>query len=76
MTDKDSVGETDYATFRGMLAEGFHTAFRKASDSDEAWRIWKLIREMPPAEWSKIISFVADPTWDMLQSGLEKATEE
>ena len=61
-----------YQVFRSMLAEGFHTAFRKASDCDEAWQIWKLIQKMPPREWGRIIDFVADPVWDELNREEEK----
>jgi len=59
--------DKDYDAFRSMLAEGFHTAFRKAVDSDEAWQVWKLISKMPAGDWAEIISFVADPTWEELQ---------
>lgn len=42
------------------LAEGFHTAFRKASEHPTSHQIWKLIKELPSDEWGRIIDFVAD----------------
>jgi hypothetical protein len=41
-----------------QLAEGFHTAFRKGTDSPRAHPIWKAIKELPPDEWGEIIDFV------------------
>jgi hypothetical protein len=43
---------------RSLLAEGFHTAFRKATDCEEAWPIWKLIGKMPREDWGAVIGFV------------------
>ena len=45
----------------GMIAhlgESFHTAFRKAVDSEEVNEIHKLIREMPDESWWSILEFV------------------
>ncbi len=61
---KGKINGTSYSTFCSMLSEGFHTAFRKASDDPVAREIWKLIRDLDDKEWSSVISFVADPTWD------------
>ena len=43
---------------RMSIGEVIHTAFRKASGSDEANRIWHEIKAMPLEEWGKIIAFV------------------
>lgn len=43
---------------KSQLAEGFHTAFRKASDHPTANKIWHLIKEMPDGEYGKVIDFV------------------
>jgi hypothetical protein len=45
------------------LAEGFHTAFRKASGHPDAHKIWALIRNLPSDEWGSIIQFVVDGTF-------------
>ena len=52
---------------RSFLGEGFHTAFRKAADSDEANTIWHLIQKMDPDEWHAVLDFVTEPTFEMLQ---------
>ena len=44
--------------FSELLAEGFHTAFRKASDHPISDEIWRSIRKLPPCEWGKVIDFV------------------
>jgi hypothetical protein len=44
-----------------MLAEGFHTAFRKAVDHPYASVIHKLISDMPREDWGAVIDFVATP---------------
>ena len=49
------------------LGEGFHTAFRKASDTPQADKIWHLIRDMDPAEWSSVLDFVAKPLVDYVK---------
>lgn len=41
-----------------LLAESFHTGFRKASDHDNAHQIWKLIQGLPSAEWGNVVDFV------------------
>lgn len=51
---------------RELLGEGFHTAFRKATDSPEADAIWKLINELDDDEWASVINFVAAPLIDAL----------
>ena len=43
-----------------LLGEGFHTAFRKATDCEEAWPIHQLIDKMPAADWHSGIEFVLD----------------
>ena len=51
------------ADLSSQLAEGFHTAFRKASDHPNAHKIWLLIKELPSREWGNVISFVVDGVW-------------
>lgn len=41
------------------LGEAIHTAFRKATDCDQAHPIWKLIQEMPREDWEAVLDFVA-----------------
>lgn len=41
------------------LGEAIHTAFRKATDCDQAHPIWKLIQEMPKEDWEAVLDFVA-----------------
>lgn len=59
----------DYATFRSLLAEGFHTAFRKAVDHPYAVVIHLLIRELRGQEWGAVLDFTADPLWGVLRDG-------
>lgn len=54
------------------LGEGFHTAFRKASDSPEATQIWDLISNMPAHEWHAILEFVAVPVLNLLGNHSQK----
>jgi hypothetical protein len=61
-----SYGVTDDA-IHSMIAEGLHTAFRKASDSPESRVIHKLIDGMPHEEWRAIVDFVTDPLTGMLR---------
>lgn len=44
--------------FASMLGEGFHTAFRKATDCPQAPTIWQLIHDMPTGSWNAVIEFV------------------
>lgn len=45
-----------------LLGEIIHVAFRKApeiaSNSEQAWGIWKLIRELPKEDWRAILEWV------------------
>jgi hypothetical protein len=59
----------DYDTFRSMLGEGTHTAFRKAIDSRYAMTIHHLIADLPDGDWGQVVSFVAEPTWEWLLEG-------
>lgn len=54
---------TEYNDTKTLLAEGFHTAFRKASDHPNAHQIWLLIRELPSDDWGNVIDFVASGTF-------------
>jgi hypothetical protein len=47
-----------------FLGEGFHTAFRKVTDSETGTQIWKLIQELDPDEWHQVLLFVAEPLMD------------
>ena len=46
--------------FVSLLAEGIHTAFRKATDCPQAMPIHRLISEMPNDEWGHVVGWVAD----------------
>jgi hypothetical protein len=50
-----AISESD---LRSMIAEGFHTAFRKGTDCAQAMPIHRLIAAMPDQEWSNVIDFV------------------
>lgn len=61
------------------LGEAIHTAFRKATDCEQAHPIWKLIREMPPEDWQAVLGFVAltKEGWGKnITYGLSKVVEE
>jgi hypothetical protein len=45
---------------QSVLAEGFHTAFRKGTYCPQAHQIWTLIQEMPGEDWGAVIDFVMD----------------
>jgi hypothetical protein len=70
-----SYGLTD-SDIHSMVAEGFHTAFRKAVDSPEAVVIHKLIKDMDPETWAAIIDFVANPIIRWLREAEAKAAEQ
>jgi hypothetical protein len=57
----------DRETLLGMVAEGTHTAFRKATGCSQAWQIWKLIDEMPGDEWEKVVKFIGEPIVNALE---------
>lgn len=48
----------EYDDLAQNLAEGFHTAFRKASSHPNAHQIWTLIRDLPAGEWTRVVDFV------------------
>jgi hypothetical protein len=54
------TSDVTYDELAAHLGEGFHTAFRKATDCSQAWQIHRLIDNMPPREWRAVIEFVAD----------------
>lgn len=60
-----------YDGFRSMIAEGTHTAFRKATDHALAMPIHRLIGELPPEEWSSVVEFIADPIWGAVVLGVD-----
>lgn len=67
------------ADLRSMVAEGFHTAFRKAVDHPYATVIHKLIRELPPEDWAAVLDFVVRPIVRQLreaQRAAEKKKEQ
>lgn len=49
----------DGELLRSLLAEGFHTAFRKASEHKLSSQIHSLIGDLPQREWGEVIEFVA-----------------
>lgn len=70
-----SHGVTD-SDIRAMLAEGFHTAFRKAVDSPFAVVIHKLIKDLEDGEYAAVIDFTADPLIAMLREAEARAKEQ
>lgn len=58
---------------RSMIAEGFHTALRKAADSMDASIAWKAIRDMDSEEYSAVCRFVSEPVIGMLRAAEAKA---
>lgn len=61
---RKKLSKAERAEMTELLSEGFHTAFRKASDHPVADQIWKLIRhDLPQDEWAKIIDFVVWGVW-------------
>jgi hypothetical protein len=74
MADNERVViDTDMETLRSMLGEGFHTAFRKATECEQAMPIHRLIGEMPDGEWSRVIDWLVD---GFEFSGLAKRVDE
>ncbi|MFB0520029.1 MAG: hypothetical protein ACETWD_01210 [Desulfatiglandales bacterium] len=59
-------------TIEDLLGEGFHTAFRKASESKEGNQIWHLIKSLPDEEWGAVIDFVSHPLIDYLEEQLQE----
>lgn len=45
---------------RSLLGEGFHTAFRKATDAPLAMPIHRLLSELDSDDWDAVLSFVMD----------------
>lgn len=72
-TDRVVLGEDDRQWFRDYLAEGMHTAFRKGSDHPAAGTAWRAIGDLPQAEWSMIVEFVASAMIDGLEHRLSRA---
>lgn len=65
------ISPLTYDGLRSMIAEGTHTAFRKATDHALAMPIHRLIGELPPAEWSNVVEFVTDPIWGAMVLGVD-----
>lgn len=59
------ITQAQYDDISSNLAEGFHTAFRKASSHPNAHQIWKLIRELPSDEWGSVIDYVMSGTFQV-----------
>jgi hypothetical protein len=53
-------GEITRDDFTEVLGEAFHTAFRKATNCEQAHPIWTLISQMPSDDWAAVLDFVAD----------------
>jgi len=56
-TKRPEISREDFIE---LLGEGFHTAFRKATDCQQANTIWHQIQKMAPHDWSAVLEFVAD----------------
>lgn len=50
----------DEDALTSQIAEGMHTAFRKAGETWHSDQIWKLIRQMPSGEWRRICTWLAN----------------
>lgn len=50
--------QTEADDLQMMLAEGFHTAFRKATDHPLSTPIWKNIKDLPTEDWGSVLDFV------------------
>lgn len=68
------VSPLTYSGLRSMIAEGTHTAFRKATDHALAMPIHRLIGELPPSDWSSVVEFVADPIWGAIVLGVDTSS--
>lgn len=55
-----SKAQAKYLRESGLLAEGIHTAFRKASSHRSAHEAWVAIRNLPDDEWDSVVKFVID----------------
>lgn len=53
-----SVDDETRDRIKSLVGEGFHTAFRKAVDNEQAMPIHRLINDMPAKDWDNIIEFV------------------
>ena len=56
---RETAPAIDGELLRSLLAEGFHTAFRKASQHKLSSQIHSLIGDLPQREWGEVIEFVA-----------------
>lgn len=50
----------DKDEMRSVLAEGFHTAFRKGVDTSAAWKVWKAIDTLPNHEYGTAIEWLVE----------------
>lgn len=57
---------------KGVIGEGFHTAFRKATFCEQANTIWKAISEMPEEEWNEVLEFVMACAGPLVDEYLDK----
>ena len=64
--------EEDKELIRSMVAEGFHTGFRKATDHDLAHPIWKMIQELPGEHYAAVVDFVVEPLFETLNDQIDK----
>lgn len=62
--------------FSSLLAEGVHTAFRKATDCHQATPIHRLISEMPNEEWGSVIDWVVDGLFSYASGDLHVTRQE
>jgi hypothetical protein len=71
------------ATIRGLLGDGFtsylaegtHTAWRKATDWDRASEVWNLIQAMPSDEWGDLNRWLGDTLVDYVVDHLRDHLE-
>lgn len=69
---KRKLKQEDKDRFREFLGEGFHCAFRKATDCEQATPVWNLISAMPDDEWANVLDFVAGPLFEEIELILNK----
>lgn len=69
---KVQLTREQYDEISSLLAEGFHTAFRKASSHPKAHEAWSAIRNLPSSEWNSVIEFVMWGTFGRRPSAPKK----
>lgn len=53
------------------LGSAFHSAFRKATNCEQAALIWKLIAVMPNQDWNAVLEYVYDALPENVQEAMD-----